>query len=257
MSLHSSSQPWTFTKLYNVLHLRLQRWTFFSVFFALHHLLDSRILLHHYPWWNSENLCLFLRVDIIRMPWSITKWLFVPYGLRGSVEKRVSVMRTNVLQHTLQEALSGCPDRSCVVPSVLHSWEDPSMVIIPILNNLLKEELSGFPWSIFCNNRIPRILFSVVSLPRAHWSGKTTRTMSILATRFIIGFDFAVTSFFSCILLRSASPLQQETVGLKRLMLNKHNKWFHSSREKFPSVKMSASLFFGCRCIWFGFWNPD
>ena len=35
--------------------------------------------------------------------------------------------------------------------------------------------------------------------------------------------------------------VSEQTVELKWLLLNKHNKWFHSSRVKFPLVKMSAS----------------
>ena len=34
-----------------------------------------------------------------------------------------------------------------------------------------------------------------------------------------------------------------QAVELKWLILNKHNKWFHSSRVKFPLVRMSASWF--------------
>ena len=60
---------------------------------------------------------------------------------------------------------------------------------------------------------------------------------------FIIGFYFAVTlsspeSF--CVLFDITS---EQLVELKWLMLNKHNKWFHSSRVKFPLVNMSASWF--------------
>ena len=55
--------------------------------------------------------------------------------------------------------------------------------------------------------------------------------------------DFAVT-FSSpqscCTLFAMAS---EQTVELKWLMLNKHKKWFHSSRVKFPLVSMSASWF--------------
>ena len=46
----------------------------------------------------------------------------------------------------------------------------------------------------------------------------------VLAKRFTIGFDFAVTRGFAI--------AAEETVGLKWLMFNKHNKRFHSSRRK-------------------------
>ena len=62
-------------------------------------------------------------------------------------------------------------------------------------------------------------------------------------TKFIIGSDFAVTlsspeSF--CVLFDITS---EQSVKLKWLMLNKHKRWFHSSRVKFPLVSMSASWF--------------
>ena len=62
-------------------------------------------------------------------------------------------------------------------------------------------------------------------------------------TKFIIGFDFAVTrsspaSF--CVLFDITS---EQSVELKWLMLNKHKRWSHSSRVKFPLVNMSASWF--------------
>ena len=37
--------------------------------------------------------------------------------------------------------------------------------------------------------------------------------------------------------------VSEHTVKLKWLILNKHNRWFHSSRVKFPLVSMSASWF--------------
>ena len=64
-------------------------------------------------------------------------------------------------------------------------------------------------------------------------------------TKFIIGFDFALTLSSpapSCVLFDIASRLLME---LKWLMLNKHKRWFLSSRVKFPLVSMSASWFFG------------
>ena len=60
-------------------------------------------------------------------------------------------------------------------------------------------------------------------------------------TKFIIGFDFAVTLSSPecfCVLFDITS---EQLVQLKWLMLNKFNKWFHSSRVKFPLVSMSAS----------------
>ena len=62
-------------------------------------------------------------------------------------------------------------------------------------------------------------------------------------TKFIIGFDFAVTlssPASSCVLFDITS---EQSVELKWLMLNKHKRWFHSSRVDFPLVRMSASWF--------------
>ena len=71
-------------------------------------------------------------------------------------------------------------------------------------------------------------------------SGPVTRHRE---TKFIIGFDFAVTlsspeSF--CVLFDITS---EPSVELKWLMVNKHQRSFHSSRVKFPLVSMSASWF--------------
>ena len=70
-------------------------------------------------------------------------------------------------------------------------------------------------------------------------------TEGILAVKFIIGLDLAVTrsSPDSCWSLFAIAA--EQTVELKWLMLNKHNKWFHSSRVKFPSVKKKCELVFG------------
>ena len=61
--------------------------------------------------------------------------------------------------------------------------------------------------------------------------------------RLIIGLDFSVTrsSPESCCDLFDISS--EQLVELKWLILNKHNKWFHSSRVKFPLVRISASWF--------------
>ena len=68
-------------------------------------------------------------------------------------------------------------------------------------------------------------------------------------TKFIIGFDFAVTlssPASSGVLFDIASRLLME---LKWLMVNKHKRWFHSSRVKFPFVNMSASWFLVSMCL--------
>ena len=64
-----------------------------------------------------------------------------------------------------------------------------------------------------------------------------------LDTKFIIGLDFDVSLSSlapSCVLFDIALTL---LMGLKWLLLNKHKRWFHSSRVKFPLVSMAASWF--------------
>ena len=74
--------------------------------------------------------------------------------------------------------------------------------------------------------------------------GSTSEVLSLYRdTKFIIGLDFAVTlsspeSF--CVLFDITS---EQLMELKWPMLNKHKRGFHSSRVKFPLVKMSASWF--------------
>ena len=69
-------------------------------------------------------------------------------------------------------------------------------------------------------------------------------------TRFNVGFDCATilsSPFSSCIRFAIVSGQLAEfwelQSKLKWLILNKHNRWFHSSRVKFPLVSMSASWF--------------
>ena len=66
---------------------------------------------------HDENfgICHFLGVSTVRLPLSIMKPPSVPYGLRISVEKSVSMMRTNLLHRiprSFDQERSGCPDRS-------------------------------------------------------------------------------------------------------------------------------------------------
>ena len=98
------------------------------------------------------------------------------------------------------------------------------------------------PRSVLFSNWTPWILTSVMSLPRAYWSRGNTCD-GVLAIRFIIGRDFAVTRSPPESCWDRFASVSEHTAELKWLILNKHNKWFHSSRVKFPLVKMSASWF--------------
>ena len=81
----------------------------FFVFLALDHSPDSRMILilqRQFQFCfidsNDELLrsFLFLRIEIIKSPRSVTKCFFVPYGLRGSVEKNFLVIRSNFSCHS-------------------------------------------------------------------------------------------------------------------------------------------------------------
>ena len=85
------------------------------------------------------------------------------------------------------------------------------------------------------------ILISITSLPRAYWSRRRYVRRPLAKSSSMV----AILLWLVLLLNRVeiVSPLFQSTVELKRLILNKHNKWFHSSRVKVPFVKMPVSWF--------------
>ena len=95
---------------------------------------------------------------------------------------------------------------------------------------------------IFLSLYTQRTLTFINYLPRAFWC-RRWQSWGSPCNRPIIGLDFAVT-------LSSPEPFcvifditSEQSVELKWLMSNKHNKWLHSSRVKFPLVSMSSSWF--------------
>ena len=70
-----------------------------------------------------------------------------------------------------------------------------------------------------------------------------------VAIRFIIGRDFAVTRSSPDSCWDRFSIVPEYTVELKWLMIVQAQKMIHSSRVKFPLVRMSASLFFGVDAV--------
>ena len=62
-------------------------------------------------------------------------------------------------------------------------------------------------------------------------------------TKFIIGFDVAATLSSPESFCVPFDITSEQLVGLRSLMLNKHKRWLHSSRVKFPFFSMSASWF--------------
>ena len=99
--------------------------------------------------------------------------------------------------------------------------------------------------SPFYHPSIHQLLFSGLS------DAEDDRVEGALAIKLIIGLDFAVTlsSPESCCVLFDITS--EQSVELKWLTLNKHKRWFHSSRAEFPLVSMSASFFLVSRnLIW-------
>ena len=176
-------------------------WMFFSwtcnvwhSFLSFSHLITHPI--HEWSWFYSQfqfcfivyhdeilKSCHFLRIDIIRSPWSITKCFSVPYGLRISVEKSFSVIRSTLMYHSPRSFIRlpwSIVRRSLTFPllnNLLNQIVKASNKSDhnPILNNLprahvLEIQFIRLPsWSIIYNNRSPRILFSITDLPRASW----------------------------------------------------------------------------------------
>ena len=109
------------------------------------------------------------------------------------------------------------------------------------------EQTTGLPiLSYFSACGLRGLWLSCLVFPRLSDAVKDSAdgALSLLRTiKFVVGLDFAVApsspdSF--CVLLDITS---EHSAELKWLMLNKHERWFHASRVKFPLVKMSASWF--------------
>ena len=99
-----------------------------------------------------------------------------------------------------------------------------------------------FPRSIVSCNRLSRILISIRGPVLTGFDEvEDDTTKGILALRFIIGFHLAVTRSSPDPCWARFAIAAVQAVELKWLMLNIFSQWFHSSRVKFPLVKMSAS----------------
>ena len=165
MSLHASSQPWTFPKLKNVSLFRLQRWTFFSVFLHLiltwfTNDLDSTDIsnsVSSFPMTNCWGLTsswelISGRPDLSRNVSSFLTDCAVP-------SRRVSPRWGRTCCAILQEASSSCVRLTLSSPLLKKTKHGRN----PILNNLLP---SGCPDRF--PKRTPRILLKL----------KTKRTMA-------------------------------------------------------------------------------
>ena len=144
-------------------------------------------------------------------------------------------------------SLTGLPVLTSITSSDFHSWEDH---LSSMFHSEWFDELApntGLSVHVCCTfNELRGIWLSDFVFPRLSDVVEAS-TLGFLAlhceTKFIIGFDFAVTLSSlapSCVLFDITS---RQLVELKWLMLNKHKRWFQSSRVKFHFVSMSASWF--------------
>ena len=159
---------------------------------------------------HDENfgMCHFLRVVVVKLPWSITKWFSVPDWLLGSVEKNFLMTRTNVLQHSPRSFVRlpwSIVRRTLRSPLLRRS----NSVIIQFFWIFCWREIprqpsffTRLPWSSIFHNWYQWILISVMFLPRAHWNWRRherRRPRNKIHHRSWFGCG----SFFSWILLSS------------------------------------------------------
>ena len=119
---------------------------------------------------HDENfgICLFVVISTIRLPRSIMNHLFVPYGMRISVEKRFFTMRANLLPHIPRSFLKfprSIGRRNLPFPLLRR----PRTMIIQFWVSCWRESIR-LPRSIIYHNRFPKIFIFVPCLPRAWWS---------------------------------------------------------------------------------------
>ena len=187
----------------------------------------------------------------------------VPNGLRGSVEKNFLVRETksNFSYHSPRSFIKSPRSLVClnisfpllrrpnavVIPLWVACWREAfhklfMVIVIRSFQSVYTDVKS--PWSLlFLRNCTPGILICITSLHRAYWS-RRWYVRRRPCNKIHHWSRFCCDSFFSWIVLRSFRHcIRAHTVELKWLISNKQNKWFHSSRVKFPLVKMSANWF--------------
>ena len=157
-----------------------------------------------------------------------------------------------LMRETWLELVCSCPrgDNGCP-RSIIHQFisfpllRRQSFVIVPSLCSVLSTRHGRQRVAPFYH--ISQLSHSRDSDIHNFFSGlsdaEDDRVEGALAIKLIIGLDFAVTLSSpdsSCVLF---DITWEQTVELKWLMINKHKRWFHSSRVKFPLVSMSASWF--------------
>ena len=134
---------------------------------------------------NDEFLrsCLFLRIDIVKSPWSITKCFFVPNGLRGSVKTNFLVTRSNFSYHFPRNFMRSPRSLVClnisfpllrrpsalVIPLWVACWREAFhkllMVIVVGSFELVCVDIKSPRSLLFLSNWTPRTLISITSSP--------------------------------------------------------------------------------------------
>ena len=208
----------------------------------------------------SQNVFLVFWRAHNGLPSSFIRFFLIHNGLPCSVVLGL------LMTETWLELVCLCPrGDNGLYRSIIHRFVSfpllrrPSFVIIPpwvacwvhvTVDNGLSRSI------IFPSFRTPGTLTSIAFLLRAFWRRRWQSWGSPCNKTHHWPLLFC-DSFFTWILLHYffAIPSEQ-TVGLKWLTLNKHKRWFHSSRVKFPLVKC-LRVGFWCRCTWFGFVGPN
>ena len=153
---------------------------------------------------ESFGICYFLGVSTFRLPWSIMKPPFVPYGLRTPVEKNVSMMWPNLL-HRIPRSFLRFPWSIVCRNLTFPLLRRLRMVIIQFWITCWWESIR-LPWSIIYHNRFPRILIFVPSLHRAWWSWNPRSEIHHKSW-------FCCDSFFSWFLLSSFRHRSRASCG--------------------------------------------
>ena len=145
------------------------------------------------------------------------------------------------------------------------NWGVPGLLLSRRVSSYQHPELHLFAILENSTLRLDWILLRQVSLyltnlfDRVHWGSpgfltEANSAQSMNLSRQVMSSALTLprscfSSSCSCILFAIVLvhpvklKFREQQVELKWLILNKHNKWFHSSRVKFPLVRMSASWF--------------
>ena len=203
--------------------------------------------------WENQHLSLIMSWDVLK---NNVKWDIVD-NYRTMFESRISAVWTEKLPCSENLSISSwsydmeghakkCVERCCELAN--KTTQQLYKVSTPCIDDhMFKEELrsvgelSKYALKLFWNAFTWHVLEDLMFY--GQWTNLHDRSQN--------GPKPAVTlssPASSCVLFDIASRLLME---LKWLMLNKHKRWFHSSRVKFPLVSMSASwLLVSMYLIW-------